>query len=159
MPFPQAGPCNVPLDTIIGTGFNTVAVPDEPGAQYKSVTEQLLYEIWQGILLLLAATNPPGMVVPITFTIGDGQAGTPANGTTALSAPAIQGQSIVNKTLLVVREGIVLMYSDATTARQIIRINTVGGDGGFSFDPASGLTFQTGESYEILTIGTNTATT
>lgn len=159
MPFPQAGPCNVPLDTIIGTGFNTVNVPDQPGAQYKSTTEQLLYEIWQGILQLLAATNPPGMVTPITFTIGDAQPGTPANGATALSTPALQGQSLVNKTLLVIREGIVLMYSDADDARQIVRINTAGGDGGFSFDPASGLSFQTGESYQILTIGTNTATT
>lgn len=149
------GPCKPTLVMIDGTGFNRVAVPGQEGAEYTAITNQLLYEIWQSNLLILAALNPPGMVTPIIFTIGDGQAGTPLNGTTSLHESIIQGQSIVNKTLLVLREGIQLQYSSTTTPLQIIRFND-GVDGGFDFDPASGLTFVTGESYNIFVIGINT---
>jgi hypothetical protein len=157
MPIPTLpGPCPIPLGTIIGTGYNIVNVPNLPGANYKSTTEQLLYEIWQTLLLILAGQNPPGMVVPIMFTIGDGQAGTPANGTTQLIAPTIQGQNILNKSLLVIRNGIALNYSTPETAAQIERYNDGVTNGGFIFDPASGLSFQTGETYQIFVIGINT---
>lgn len=149
------GPCKPTLEMIDGTGFNRVAVPGQEGAEYTAITNQLLYEIWQTNLQILAATNPPGMVTPIAFTIGDGQAGTPANLSTTLHTPILQGQSIVNKTLLVLRNGIQLQYSNGVTALQIIRFND-GTDGGFDFDPASGLFFSTGESYQIFVIGTNT---
>lgn len=149
------GPCKPTLEMIDGTGFNRVAVPGQEGAEYTAITNQLLYEIWQSNLLILAALNPPGMTTPIAFTIGDGLAGTPLDGTTSLHSPIIQGQSIVNKTLLVLRNGIQLQYSNGTTPLQIIRFND-GTDGGFDFDPASGLTFATGESYQIFVIGSNT---
>jgi hypothetical protein len=150
----QPGPCYVPLTQDQGTGFNTFASPDTQGAQYKSITEQLLYEIMQGILLLVAATVTN--VAPITFTIGDGQAGTPAAGTSTLETPAIQGQTIFNKSLIVARNGILLQYTTPATAAQIKRYNNAG-NGGFYFDPASGLTFQAGETYSIFVFGVNTA--
>lgn len=144
-----SGPCKPPLTQIAGTGFNNVAVPGQTGAGYNSITEQLLYEIWQGILLLIAGQNPPGIVAPLIFTVGDGKPNTPANGSTSLHLP-----TLVNKELLVLRNGIQLQYSDGVTALQIIRFND-GTDGGFDFDPASGLTFQNGESYQIFPIGAN----
>lgn len=151
MPFPNPTACNEALTQIIGTGFNTVAAPINEGAEYKSITEQLLYEIWQGILLLIAATTPPGMVIPIIFTIGDGQAGTPA-----VNATAFHVAALANKEAIVLRNGIQLQYSDGVTALQIIRFND-GVNGGFDFDPASGLSFQAGENYQIFPIGANTS--
>lgn len=147
--------CKNPLIPVDGSGFNTVNVPGPNSKGYTNITDQLLYEIWQTLLLILAGQNPPGIVKPIIFTIGDGQAGTPLNGTTSLHAPSVQGQSIVDKTLLVIREGIPLDYSSTTVPAQIIRFND-GTDGGFDFDPASGLSFVTGESYNIFVIGANT---
>jgi hypothetical protein len=64
----------------------------------------------------------------------------------------LQGQSLVNKRLLVIREGIELKYSTPVTVQDIRRFNS-GGLGGFVFEPASGLSFQTGEHYDIYIIG------
>src|SRR5277367_4369361 len=81
----------------------------------------------------------PGVTVPlISFTVGDGQAETPANGTTTFEGVTKQGQNIVNKQLLVSRGGILLPWSTGVTANSIKRFNS-GGVGGFYFDPASGL--------------------
>lgn len=151
MPFPNPTACNVALTQIAGTGFNTVAVPVAQGAEYKAISEQLLYEIWQGILQLIAATNPPGMVTPILFTIGDGKSGTPTVGSTAFHVAAL-----ADKEALVLRNGIQLQFSDGVTALQIIRFND-GTDGGFDFDPASGLSFQNGDSFQIFPLGANTS--
>jgi hypothetical protein len=155
MSLSQDNPCNVPLTVIPGTGYNNVAVPLQNGAEYKSITEQLLYEVWQSNLAILAALNPAGMITPITFTIGDGQAGTPANGTTSLHAVSIQGQNIVDKALLVIRNGIALNYKTPVNDNQIIRFNDHT-NGGFDFTGSSGLSFQTGEVYLIMVIGTDT---
>ena len=159
MPFSNPGPCNVTLTLINGTGFNTVEVPANAGAQYKAITEQLLYEIWQTLLLLLAGQNPPGMTPIIKFTIGDGQAGTPANGTTSLHAAVLQGVNISNRAILILREGIGLKYTTAATNNDIIRFND-GTDGGFDFDPArpgGQLHFATGEEYMLVITGQDTS--
>lgn len=95
----------------------------------------------------------PGVTDPfVSFDIGDGQPGTPANGATSLKVSTLQGQSLVNKRLLVIREGIELKYSTPVTVQDIRRFNS-GGLGGFVFEPASGLSFQTGEHYDIYIIG------
>lgn len=149
--------CPTPLQRISGTNFNVVSVPAGPEPNYlgyTNYTDQLLYEIWQTLLILAAAANPPAMTKIISFEIGDGQAGTPANGDTSLEAAAIQGQSLVNVNLLVIREGIELVYSSAVTVNQIRRYNH-GGQGGFVFE-AGGLSFQTGERYDIYVVGSNT---
>lgn len=97
----------------------------------------------------------PGVTVPlVSFDIGDGQAGTPASATTSLEVAALQGQSLYNKELLVIREGIELKYSTPVTVQDIRRYNSAG-LGGFVFEPASGLSFQTGEHYDIYIIGIN----
>lgn len=155
MGYGQTGPCNVPLTQISGTGFNTVAVPATQGAQYKSITEQLLYEIWQSLLILIAGQTPPGMAAPIVFTIGDGQSFTPAAGTTSFHQSVVNGVNLGDKLLLVQRNGITVDYSTPATANQIIRFNdhTIGG---FDFDPASGLTFQNGERYSLWLAGIDT---
>lgn len=158
MSFVQSGPCNVPLTQINGTGFNTVAVPATQGSQYKSITEQLLYEIWQTLLLILAGQNPPGMAAIIKFTIGDGQVGTPANLATSLHASVLQGVNIVNKAILVLREGIALPYTTEVTHNMITRFND-GVNGGFDFDPAAPggpFSFVTGEEYMLVVTGIDT---
>lgn len=152
-------PCPTPLQQIPGTNFNTVEVPAGPQPEYlgyTNYTDKLLYEIWQTLLILAGAANPPALTKIISFTIGDGQAGTPADGDTSLITAAIQGQSLFNMNLAVEREGIFLQYSSGVTALQIIRKNVMGGTGGFEFDPASGLSFVTGESYNIFVVGQNT---
>lgn len=159
MSFVQSGPCNVPLTQIDGTGNNSVAVPAVSGSQYKAITEQLLYEIWQTLLLILAAQNPPGMTPIIKFTIGDGQAGTPADGTTSLHIGVIQGVNLVNKAFLVLREGIGLKYTTAVTHNNIIRFNDGAALAGFDFDPADPggqLHFSNGEEYMIVVTGLDT---
>ncbi len=99
--------------------------------------------------------NLPGVTVPlVSFTIGDGQAGTPANGTTSLQVVTLQGQNLVNKQLLVIREGIELKYTSPGSIQDIKRWNS-GGTGGFNFEGASGLTFFTGEHYDIYITGIN----
>lgn len=145
-------PCRNPLLSIGGTGFNQVLVPQD-GSSYNDAADKLLYEIWQ-TLLLIAAANPPASMTPILFTIGDGQVGTPVAGTSSLFVPALQGQPINNKQMLWFRNGILLQYSNGVTPLQIIRHNN-GVNAGFDFDPASGLTFQPGESYQGFIIGTN----
>lgn len=147
--------CSNYLIPIPGSGYNVVNVPGPNSKGYTNVTDQLLYEIWQTNLLILAALNPPGMVIPIEFTIGDGQIGTPVAGTDTLFVPTLQGQALNDKTILVFRNGIQLQYSNAYTNLQIQRLNG-GGSGGFMFDPVSGLTFQPGESYQLFVIGINT---
>lgn len=155
MPVIVVPPCKPPLTSIPGTGFNIVDVPGVQGASYPNVTDQLLYEIWQTLLLILAA-NPPAVSIPIIFTIGDGQAGTPIAGTNSIFAPSLQGQSLANKQLLVLRNGIQLEYTNGVTHLDIIRHNN-GTNAGFTFDAAgSNLTFQTGENYQIFIIGINT---
>ena len=146
--------CRTPLLTIPGTGFNTVEVPQAGNASgYNDAADKLLYEIWQTLLLILANT-PATSVKPILFTIGDGQADTPLANTNSIFVPSLQGQSIVNKQLIVFRNGVLLQYSNGITPLQIIRHNN-GVDAGFTFDPASGLTFQPIDSYQIFITGTN----
>jgi hypothetical protein len=157
-PNPNPGPCNVPLTLINGTGENTVGVPIDSGAQYKNYTDQLLYEIWQTLLLILAGSTGLPVTKIVSFTIGDGQAGTPANGTTSLNVAALQGQSLTDKNLLVVRNGIALKYTTPVTHEDIIRLNTTGVSGGFQFDAAgSALQFETGDVYDIYVVGINTS--
>lgn len=153
----MASPCRVPLLSIDGTGSNTVLVPwtsDGQKAAYNDAADKLLYEIWQTLLLILAA-NPPAMIQPIYFTVGDGQADTPASGSSSIVLADFMGIPMGNKQFIVFRNGIQLQYSDGITALQIVRKNT-GATGGFEFDPTSGLTFQNGESYQLFPIGQNT---
>lgn len=153
------GVCVNSLLTIAGTGFNKVQVPQggsggpETAGNYKSIAEELLYEIWQ-TLLIIAAGGGVTLTKIISFDIGDAQAGTPVAGTTSLELPALQGQSLVNVNLLVVREGIELRYSSAVLVKDIRRYNH-GGNGGFVFEPASGLSFQMNEHYDIFIVGSN----
>lgn len=151
MPTPPIlNPCSTSLLPIQGSGYNTVDVPGPDSRGYGNNTDKLLYEIWQVLELILAAQNPPGIVQPIIFTVGDGQSGTPATGDTSY-----RNATVPNKELLVIRNGIQLQYSNGITALQIIRFND-GTDGGFDFDPASGLSFQNGDSFQIFPIGANT---
>lgn len=153
----QNGPCNVPLTQVDGSGNNTYAAPITQGAQYKSITEQLLYEIMEGINTLIQIQGGLPVTKIITFTIGDGQADTPAAGGSSLVAAAIQAQSITDKNLLVIRNGIELKYSSAVTHNDIIRVNNTGVSGGFEFDAAgSNLKFQNGDVYDIYVVGVNT---
>jgi len=150
-------PCRPPLLSISGTGDNTVLVPqqvDGKKASYNDAADKLLYEIWQTLLLILAA-NPPAVSKPILFTVGDGQADTPADGTTSLVLASFGGIPMGNTEFVVLRNGIQLQYSNGITALQIIRKNT-GATGGFDFDPASMLTFQDGDSYQLFPVGINT---
>jgi hypothetical protein len=99
----------------------------------------------------------PGVTVPlISFTVGDGQAGTPVDGSTALVVATLQGQSLVDKQLLVVREGIELKYSSMGSVQNIKRYNS-GGLGGFYFDPAAAfpLAFYNGEHFDVFITGIN----
>lgn len=146
------GICVPPLGTIQGTGFNKVQVPDAPNSAYKSIAEELLYEIWQTNLLILAA-NPPAMSQVISFRVGDGLAGSPVDGDTELHLAAIQGQTIFNRQLLVVREGQGLEWSSSIEAFDIARFNT-GGVGGFTFEGAN--IFEDGQRFNIYVIGINT---
>jgi len=98
--------------------------------------------------------NPPGVTIPfIGFRVGDGQAGTPVNGATFLRLASLQGQPLVNMQLLVIREGIQLLWNTAVDVNDLRRYNS-GGLGGWTFE--GGLTFNTGERYQIFIIGTNT---
>jgi len=153
----MATACRPPLLDIPGTGSNRVLVPqqvDGKKASYNDAADKLLYEIWQTLLLILAA-NPPAMTVPIIFTVGDGQADTPAPGSASLVLADFDGIPMGNKQFIVFRNGILMQYSDAITPLQIIRKNT-GATGGFEMDPASGITFQPGDSYQLYPIGINT---
>jgi len=100
--------------------------------------------------------NLPGVTVPfIDFAVGDGQPGSPVDGDTTLIATTLQGQNIVNKQLLVIREGVQLLYNTAVDTNQIRRYNT-GGQGGFSFESGEGPgAFFNGERYQIFITGTN----
>jgi hypothetical protein len=97
----------------------------------------------------------PGVTVPlITFAVGDGQLGTPIDGQASLAVATLQGQSIFNKELLVIREGIALLYDSAIAANEIRRFNS-GGLGGWTFEVSSGLLFFLGERYQVYIIGVN----
>jgi hypothetical protein len=95
----------------------------------------------------------PGVTVPfVAFAVGDGQAGSPVNGQTSLKLATIQGQSLVNVELLVIREGIQLLWDSPVAVNDIRRYNS-GGLGGWTFE--GGFSFQTGERYQLFWIGIN----
>lgn len=97
--------------------------------------------------------NLPGVTVPlVAFTVGDAQAGTPVNGQTSLKVASLQGQSLFNKQLQVVREGIDLNWNTPGVVNDIRRYNS-GGLGGWTFE--GGLFFATGERYQIYIVGIN----
>lgn len=97
----------------------------------------------------------PGVTVPlVSFTVGDGQAGGPVVGSTSWTVANFQGQSLFNKQLLVEREGIAPRYDTPVAVKDIRRFNS-GGLGGFTFEPASGLSFIAGETYNIFIVGVN----
>jgi hypothetical protein len=108
-------------------------------------------------ILNLATNILPGVDDPLaSFTVGDGQDGVPAGGT-SLQVVTLCGQNIVNKRLLVLREGVELLWTNATTTNDIKRYNH-NGLGGFNFDPArpgGQLSFVPGERYDIYIIGNN----
>lgn len=91
----------------------------------------------------------------INFAVDDGQPGSPVNGQTDLIAAMLQGQSLEDVQLLVIREGIALVYNSPVQVNMIRRYNS-GGQGGFSFEPASGLAFFSGERYMIFITSNNT---
>ncbi len=115
----------------------------------------------------ISATNPPAAAgsIPyfatgiISFLVGDGQLNVPVGGETSLhvaTLPDLNGnpQSIVNANLLVIREGIQLPYSSVGNAGVIKRYNHAG-NGGWTFEPASGQSFVVGERYNVFIVGTN----
>lgn len=98
---------------------------------------------------------PPGVTDPWAgFTIGDGQIGTPAPGATVFAVASFDGQSMVNKRLLVLREGIPLNYNTPVNANGEIRRYNSGGLGGFTLQ--GGLVFGLpGERWQIYIINVN----
>lgn len=154
MPHPNPGPCRVPLTMIDGTGENVVGVPIDLGSEYTNITQQLLYEIWQTLLLILAASGGITMTKIASFDIGDGQAGTPVAGTNVLNLANIQGQNLFDVNLLVIREGIELPYSSAVTIKTIRRLNIPATSGGFTFEPGMGQ-FNPGEHFDLYVVGAN----
>lgn len=94
----------------------------------------------------------PGVTDPfVNFTVGDGQSGSPVNGQVALTLTSFNGQNLVNKRILWIREGIALNYNTSVAANGEIRRYNSGGLGGFTFE--GGLSFQTGERYSGYIIG------
>jgi hypothetical protein len=94
----------------------------------------------------------PGVTDPfVDFTVGDGQAGTPANGATVFHVATFDGQSLANKRLLVSREGILLNYNTPVQTNGDIRRYNSGGLGGFTI--LNGLFFATGDRWQIYIIG------
>lgn len=101
----------------------------------------------------------PGVTAPLcSFYVGDGQDGVPVNGQTQLRVTTLCGQNIVNKQLLVLREGIELMYADGpdpASAHQISRYND-GILGGFDMNPLVGPgSFVGGERFDVFIVGSN----
>jgi hypothetical protein len=101
----------------------------------------------------------PGVTVPVlTFYVGGPGTDTPVDGQTQFRFSTFQGQSLVNKQLLVLREGIELVYADGPTpaaAHQISRYND-GTLGGFDFNTAVGPgQFSAGDRYDIFIVGVN----
>jgi hypothetical protein len=101
--------------------------------------------------------GPTGINKVITFAVGDGQAGSPVDGDTTLHLATLQGQSIYNVQLLVIREGIALNWNSAVQINDIRRYNS-GGLGGFTFTTEGGLAFYDGERYMIFIMSINTTT-
>lgn len=99
--------------------------------------------------------GPTGINTVITFSVGDGQVGSPVDGQTALTLASMQGQSLINVQLLVIREGIALNWNSAVQTKDIRRYNS-GGLGGFTFEAATGLKFFFGEYYMIFVQSINT---
>lgn len=96
----------------------------------------------------------PGVTIPfVGFAVDDGQVGSPVNGQSSLIVSTLQGQSLVDKELLVLREGIQLLWNTAVSVNNIRRYNT-GLMGGWTFE--GGLVFLSGERYQIFIIGVNT---
>ena len=96
----------------------------------------------------------PGVTVPfVGFTVGDVQADTPPAGQGFLTVGSLQGQSFVDKELLVLRGGIQLLWDTSGTVNNLRRYN-LGGLGGWTFE--GGLVFNNGEQYQIFIIGINT---
>ena len=94
----------------------------------------------------------PGVTDPFfDFTVGDSQAGTPANGSTVFTVAIFAGQSLVNKRMLPIREGIALNYNTPVQANGDVRRYNSGGLGGFTL--LNGLQFQTGDRWQIYIIG------
>lgn len=99
----------------------------------------------------------PGVTQPIaSFAVGDGGSNVPVDGQTQLRVTTIKGQNIVNKQLLVIREGVELVYADAPGfPHQISRYND-GTLGGFDFNTLVGPgKFVQDERYDIYIIGIN----
>jgi hypothetical protein len=87
------------------------------------------------------------------FAVGDGQDGSPVDGQTSLKVATLVGQPITNTELLVIREGIQLLWNTAIAVNNIRRFNS-GGLAGWTFE--GGLSFQAGERYQVFIIGINT---
>lgn len=100
--------------------------------------------------------GPGGTNTVITFAVGDGQAGSPVNGDMTLIADSLQGQSLVNVQLLVIREGIGLNWNSAVQTNDIRRYNHAG-MGGFTFEASTGLKFFQDERYMIFVLSINKA--
>lgn len=96
--------------------------------------------------------GPTGINSVITFAVGDGQAGSPADGDASLIAAMLQGQSLVNVQLLVIREGIGVNWNSAVQVNDIRRYNHLG-QGGFTWE--NGVTFQAGERFMIYILSLN----
>jgi hypothetical protein len=99
----------------------------------------------------------PGVTAPLaSFAVGDGGQGVPVNGQTQLRVTLLKGQNIVNKQLLVIREGVELVYADAPGfPHQISRYND-GVLGGFDFNILTGPgQFVQDDRYDIYIIGVN----
>lgn len=97
----------------------------------------------------------PGVTDPfVDFTVGDGQPGSPNNGDTFWTVASFQGQSIFNKRLLVIREGIALNWNTPVAANGEIRRYNSGGLGGWTFQ--GGLFFFAGDRFQVYIIGVNT---
>jgi hypothetical protein len=98
--------------------------------------------------------NPPGVTNPFMgFAVGDGQDGSPSDGQTTLQVATLVGQPIADTELLVIREGIQLLWNTAVAVNNIRRFNS-GGLAGWTFE--GGLSFQAGERYQVFIIGINT---
>lgn len=95
----------------------------------------------------------PGVTVPlVTFTVGSGDPGVPNNGDKAWHVGTFEGQDLTNKQLLVVREGIPVLWNTTSTVGDIQRFNN-GTTAGFDWTGI--LAFQGGERFQIYITGIN----
>lgn len=98
--------------------------------------------------------NLPGVTDPFfAFAVGDGQAGSPVNGQTSLKLASFDGQSLVNKRLQPVREGIGALWNTPVATNDMRRFNS-GGLGGWTFEPSGGFVqFNEGERWQVYISG------